>query len=82
MMRNKQVRRALAATAIAGALVVTGASAASASAGASGGAANSPGVLSGDVIQVPINLPITVCGNTIDIIALLNPAAGNVCKVH
>jgi LPXTG-motif cell wall-anchored protein len=42
-------------------------------------AANSPGVLSGNVIQVPINVPVNVCGNTIDIIALLNPAIGNTC---
>ncbi|WP_448319122.1 chaplin, partial [Streptomyces sp. CO7] len=42
-------------------------------------AANSPGVVSGNVIQVPVNVPINVCGNTIDVIALLNPAVGNTC---
>ncbi|MDH6226912.1 chaplin [Streptomyces sp. MJP52] len=42
-------------------------------------AANSPGVVSGNVIQVPVNVPVNVCGNTIDIIALLNPAIGNTC---
>ncbi|NYV77487.1 chaplin, partial [Streptomyces sp. UH6] len=42
-------------------------------------AANSPGVVSGNVIQVPVNIPVNVCGNTIDIIALLNPAIGNTC---
>ncbi|AZM57785.1 chaplin [Streptomyces sp. WAC 01529] len=50
-----------------------------ADAGASGVAANSPGVLSGNVVQVPIHVPINLCGNTIDIIALLNPAFGNTC---
>ncbi|MET9449327.1 chaplin [Streptomyces cinerochromogenes] len=50
-----------------------------ADAGAGGTAANSPGVLSGNVIQVPIHVPINVCGNTIDIIGLLNPAFGNTC---
>ncbi|MFF3558649.1 chaplin [Streptomyces sp. NPDC002574] len=42
-------------------------------------AIGSPGILSGNVVQVPINIPINVCGNGIGIIALLNPTAGNVC---
>ncbi|MFF9482097.1 chaplin [Streptomyces sp. NPDC014733] len=64
----------------AGALMAVGAaSPAFADAGASGVAANSPGVLSGDNIEVPIHLPVEVCGNTIDIIGLLNPAFGNTC---
>ncbi|MFH9083027.1 MULTISPECIES: chaplin [unclassified Streptomyces] len=46
---------------------------------ANGVATHSPGVLSGNVVQVPIHIPINVCGNTINIIALLNPAAGNTC---
>ncbi|NSC21870.1 chaplin [Streptomyces albus subsp. chlorinus] len=65
--------------AFAAALVLGGASAASADAGAQGGAANSPGVISGNVVQVPVHVPVNVCGNTIDIIALLNPASGNTC---
>ncbi|MGK5731452.1 chaplin [Streptomyces sp. URMC 124] len=50
-----------------------------ADAGAKGVAAGSPGVISGNVIQVPIHIPINLCGNTIDIVGLLNPASGNVC---
>ncbi|WP_051819498.1 chaplin [Streptomyces sp. NRRL S-920] len=50
-----------------------------ADAGASGAAVNSPGVLSGNVVQVPIHIPVNVCGNSIDIIGLLNPAFGNTC---
>ncbi|WP_431982366.1 chaplin [Streptomyces qinglanensis] len=65
--------------ACAAALVLGGASAAAADAGAQGGAANSPGVLSGNVVQVPVHIPVQVCGNTIDVIGLLNPAAGNKC---
>lgn len=42
-------------------------------------AAGSPGVLSGNVIQVPVNIPINLCGNTIDAVGILNPAIGNVC---
>ncbi|QEV22414.1 chaplin [Streptomyces alboniger] len=50
-----------------------------ADAGASGAASNSPGVISGNVVQVPIHVPINLCGNTVDIIGLLNPAFGNTC---
>ncbi len=68
------------ATLVAGAVMVLGMGApAFADAGASGVAANSPGVLSGNVVQVPIHVPVNVCGNTVDIIALLNPAFGNTC---
>ncbi|MFI1967500.1 chaplin [Streptomyces cinnamoneus] len=46
---------------------------------ASGVAKGSPGVISGNVIQVPIDIPINICGNTIDIVGLLNPTFGNTC---
>jgi hypothetical protein len=29
--------------------------------------------------QVPVHVPINVCGNTVNVIALLNPAFGNTC---
>jgi hypothetical protein len=44
-----------------------------------GTAANSPGIISGNVTQVPLDLEVEVCGNTIDIVGLLNPAVGNAC---
>lgn len=47
--------------------------------GAQGAAIGSPGVLSGNVIQVPVHVPVNVCGNTISVIGLLNPAFGNAC---
>ncbi|MET7570754.1 chaplin [Streptomyces sp. NPDC005492] len=50
-----------------------------ADAGAEGAAIGSPGVLSGNVVQVPVHIPVNVCGNSIDVIGLLNPAFGNVC---
>ncbi|WP_405800488.1 chaplin [Streptomyces sp. NBC_01506] len=46
---------------------------------AEGGAGNSPGVGSGNVIQVPIDIPVNVCGNSVDIVGVLNPAFGNEC---
>ncbi|MFE2035972.1 chaplin [Streptomyces scopuliridis] len=69
--------------------VVLSTAAAAAVAGASGvafadadaeaAAVGSPGVISGNVVQVPIHLPVNLCGNTIDVIGLLNPTFGNVC---
>jgi hypothetical protein len=46
---------------------------------ATGAAVGSPGILSGNVIQIPINMPVNVCGNTVNVIGLLNPAFGNTC---
>ncbi|MFC9618333.1 chaplin [Streptomyces sp. NPDC056721] len=62
-----------------GAAVLGGAGAASADSGAEAVAAYSPGVLSGNVIQVPVDVPVNVCGNTASVIGLLNPAFGNTC---
>ncbi|MEU4109774.1 chaplin ChpD [Streptomyces sp. NPDC027717] len=68
------------AAVIAGAILALGGAApAFADAGAEGAAVGSPGVLSGNVIQVPVHVPLNVCGNSIDVIALLNPAFGNAC---
>ncbi|MEU9030328.1 chaplin [Streptomyces sp. NPDC048383] len=64
----------------AGALMAAGvASPAMADADAHGVAAGSPGVLSGNLVQVPVHVPVNVCGNTVNVIALLNPAFGNTC---
>jgi hypothetical protein len=68
------------AAVVAGAIMALGMAApAFADAGAEGVAAHSPGVLSGNVVQVPVHIPINVCGNTVNVIALLNPAFGNTC---
>ncbi|WSI35574.1 chaplin [Streptomyces sp. NBC_01341] len=47
--------------------------------GAEAAAVGSPGVLSGNIVQVPIHIPVNVCGNTVNVVGLLNPAFGNVC---
>ncbi|KAH7042918.1 small secreted domain-containing protein [Linnemannia elongata] len=44
------------------------------------GASQSPGAVSGNVVQVPVVAPINACGNTIDVIGVLNPTFGNNCK--
>ncbi|MEU1014767.1 chaplin [Streptomyces sp. NPDC005900] len=67
-------------TIVAGAVVALGMGApAFADAGAGGTAVGSPGVVSGNVIQVPVHVPVNVCGNTIDVVGLLNPVSGNKC---
>ncbi|MDF3301542.1 chaplin [Streptomyces tropicalis] len=71
--------RMTAAAVLAGAALVAGAGAAAADSGASGSAVGSPGVLSGNVIQVPIDIPLNLCGNSLNLVGLLNPTAGAVC---
>ncbi|WP_030019149.1 chaplin [Streptomyces monomycini] len=61
------------------AIILGGASLATADSGAQGAALNSPGVISGNTVQVPVHVPVNACGNTINVIGLLNPAFGNTC---
>ncbi|MFG3404864.1 chaplin [Streptomyces sp. NPDC048142] len=64
----------------AGTLMAVGTAApAMADAGAEAVAAHSPGVLSGNVLQVPIHIPVNLCGNTVNLVGALNPAFGNTC---
>ncbi|NUP19514.1 MAG: chaplin [Streptomyces sp.] len=46
---------------------------------AHGAAADSPGLLSGNTVQLPVHVPVNVCGNTVNVVGLLNPAMGNKC---
>lgn len=78
LLRSRVVRSA-GLVAAAGAVVLAGAAAASADSGAQGAAIGSPGVLSGNVVQIPISIPVNACGNTVSVIGLLNPAFGNTC---
>ncbi|MCL2554230.1 MAG: chaplin [Actinomycetia bacterium] len=65
----------------AGTMIALGGAAAPAFAdsGAIGGAAHSPGVLSGNAVEVPVDVPVNLCGDTVDVIGLLNPAFGSTC---
>ncbi|MFD9792502.1 chaplin [Streptomyces sp. NPDC059070] len=74
-----RIRTSIAALALASAAALSGAGVAVADAGADGVAAGSPGVLSGNVVQIPIHVPINLCGNSVNVIGLLNPAVGNTC---
>ncbi|MCX4688231.1 chaplin [Kitasatospora purpeofusca] len=74
-----RTRTALAAGVLAVAALLAGAGTASADAAANGLAFGSPGVLSGNQIQIPVHIPINICGNSIGVISALSPAFGNTC---
>ncbi|MFF5860513.1 chaplin [Streptomyces sp. NPDC012751] len=76
--RNGVIAVVAASGAMAVALPVSAAFAAD-GAGAHGAAAGSPGLVSGNGIQLPVHVPVNVCGNTVNVVGLLNPAAGNAC---
>ena len=73
------IKKVAAAAAAAGTLLLAGAGMAVADSGAQGAAVQSPGALSGNVVQVPVDVPVNACGDTIDVIGLLNPALGDTC---
>ncbi|MFJ2651438.1 chaplin [Streptomyces sp. NPDC087420] len=72
-------RKGLITVAAAGGVIALGGGYAHADSGARGAAANSPGVLSGNNVQVPVHIPVNVCGNTVNVVGVLNPAFGNKC---
>ncbi|MGW8377487.1 chaplin [Streptomyces sp. ODS28] len=74
-----RVRTTLAAGALAAAALLGAAGAASADSGAQGAAIGSPGVASGNNIQAPVHIPVNACGNSINVVGLLNPTFGNTC---
>ncbi|MEU5143177.1 chaplin [Streptomyces sp. NPDC021139] len=79
---RRVTRNGVLAVAASGALAVTMpayAAFASDGAGADGSAAGSPGLISGNTVQLPVDVPVNVCGNTVNVAGLLNPVAGNSC---
>lgn len=72
--RNSVIAMAVAS----GAMAVAGT--AHADSAADGSASGSPGLASGNTIQLPVDIPVNVCGNTVDVVGLLNPAMGNKCS--
>lgn len=67
------------AAAATGMLSLYGGSAAFADTHAGGTAQGSPGLLSGNSVQAPADVPVNVCGNSVDAVAVLNPVFGNSC---
>ncbi|WP_030292166.1 chaplin [Streptomyces katrae] len=79
-MRHSPRNGLIAAVVAGGGLAVAGISGfAYADADAGGKAERSPGLLSGNLVQLPVHTPVNVCGNTVSVVGLLNPAAGNRC---
>ncbi|QGZ48408.1 DUF320 domain-containing protein [Streptomyces sp. QHH-9511] len=76
----RQIRRSgLATLMVTGGALALSAGAAHAGSGAQGAAVGSPGVISGNTVQLPVHAPVNVCGNTVNVVGLLNPAYGNKC---
>ncbi len=74
----KNLKKAAALVAVASGLAVAGAGVASAnSADAHGAATASPGVVSGNLVQVPVHVPVNVVGDSVNVIGALNPAFGS-----
>ncbi|WP_320780172.1 chaplin [Streptomyces sp. CRN 30] len=74
------IKKFVAVAAVTGGLVMAGAGMAAATPGGTQGTAiGSPGILSGNVVQVPVHVPVNICGNTVNVVGLLNPAFGNTC---
>jgi len=76
-MRRVTRNGMLAVVAASGAMAVT--MPAHADSAAEGSTADSPGAVSGNTIQIPVHVPVNLCGNTVDVVGLLNPAMGNKC---
>ncbi|MFJ3105669.1 chaplin [Streptomyces sp. NPDC086835] len=72
-------RKGLITVAAAGGVLALGGGYAQADSGALGEASNSPGLLSGNSVQAPVHVPVNACGNTVDVVGLLNPTFGNKC---
>ncbi|KJS55331.1 chaplin [Streptomyces rubellomurinus] len=80
----RKLAHGVAGTAATAALLAAGAGVASAhhlhGASAEGVAAGSAGVVSGNtLLDVPVHVPVNLCGNSVDVAGLLNPAFGNHC---
>ncbi|MFD5628534.1 chaplin [Streptomyces sp. NPDC127072] len=72
--------RLMAATGLASTALLFTAGTAVADPDPTGVAADSPGVLSGNVVQIPLDLDLNLCGDSINVVGLLNPATGNECE--
>lgn len=80
-MNPKQTaKKAAMVFAVTGAAVGVSAGPALADSGAEGVSKNSPGVVAGNTIQVPVHVPVQVSGNSINVIGILNPAIGNAAE--
>lgn len=70
-------KKAALAVTVVGIAAGASAGAAVAQSDAEGAALKSPGVASGNVVQIPVHVPVNATGNTVNVVGLLNPAFGN-----
>ncbi|GEB53714.1 MULTISPECIES: chaplin [Streptomyces] len=77
MNAKHTVKKAALVVAAAGVVTGAGAGSALASGAANGQAVNSPGVVSGNLVQAPVHVPVNAVGNSVNVIGVLNPAFGN-----
>jgi hypothetical protein len=78
--KGKHVKHKKSAAVVAGTIMAMGMAApAVADTGAGISEVNSPGILSGISLQVPLDADVNACGNTVDVLGFLNPADGNAC---
>jgi hypothetical protein len=77
VLKTKKLAALAAAT---GGLVMAGAGLANADATAHGSAQDSPGIVSGNNVQIPVHVPLNVCGDTVSVIGILDQALGNHCE--
>lgn len=78
--KGKYVKHKKSAAVVIGALLAVGmATPAFADDGVTGYSVGSPGVLSGNVFQIPIGIPVNACGTSVSLVGLLNPTADNAC---
>jgi len=75
----RSFKKAAVVTVAATSLIVAGSSAAFAGSEAEGAAVGSPGVLSGNLIQIPVSIPTNECGNTTHTASGLNRDFGTIC---
>ncbi|MFF4469114.1 LAXTG-anchored chaplin ChpC [Streptomyces sp. NPDC001599] len=76
---RQATRKGLMTMAAATGVIAAAGGTAHADSGAHGSSSGSPGVLSGNTVQAPVHVPVNVCGNTVDVVGVLNPAMGNAC---
>ncbi|MFD8547021.1 chaplin [Streptomyces sp. NPDC059649] len=79
MNTAKKAALVLAATAL-GLGAAAGSAFAHDGAHAAGGAENSPGIVSGNLVQAPVHVPVNACGDTVSVVGILDPTFGNVCE--
>ncbi|MFF9120913.1 chaplin family protein [Streptomyces massasporeus] len=76
---RQATRKGLMTVAAATGVIAAAGGSAHADSGAQGSASGSPGVLSGNSVQAPVYAPVNVCGNTVNVVGVLNPSVGNSC---